>query len=145
MNIGFRSLLAEVAVLALFCSEVHVLYFVVHSCLPGLENQRLLGKNALDLRLTNDLTQHNSTCRLSMRWITLTHSAKVNTVLILEFEVEATVRTVQIHLQLYTLISYIFVVQCLYKRWFKVTQAYNMVYVYSATSGSHWSRLAGSR
>ena len=39
--------------------------------------------------------------------------------------------TLSTHLQLYTLISYIFTVQSLQKGCFKLTQAYNKVHVYS--------------
>ena len=48
-----------------------------------------------------------------------TCSCKVNTFLLLQFEGEGIFRTVTTHLQLYTLISYIFAVQSLHKRWFQ--------------------------
>ena len=53
---------------------------------------------------------------------------KLNTFLLLKFEVEGIFRTVATHLHLYTLISYIFAVQSLHQRLF---QAYNKVHVYS--------------
>ena len=62
--------------------------------------------------------------------------------------------TVVIHLQLYTPISYIFVVQSLHERWFKVYTSLQQGVRYCgpviqvngsahAKSGGHWSCLAG--
>ena len=49
----------------------------------------------------------------------MTCPCKVTPFLLLEFELEAILSTVTMHLQLYTLFSYIFVVQSLHKMWFK--------------------------
>ena len=98
------------------------------------------------------------------RSITFTHSSKVNTFLLLEVEVEAIFRTVATHLQLYTLISYILVVQSVHKRWYKVdinlqqNTCIHVVWSYSVEqqppdfarasalprSGGCWSSLAGA-
>ena len=54
---------------------------------------------------------------LNSRWLwNEGRYAKLNIFLLLEFEVEAMFKSVTMHLQLYTLISYIFVVQSLHKR-----------------------------
>ena len=71
---------------------------------------------------------------------------------------EAIFLTVAMHLQLYTLISYIFLVQTIHKRWFKVytslQQGTRVLYCgpilqvngsVCAKSGGLWSHLAGSR
>ena len=92
-----------------------------------------------------------------MKQGSLTHPCKVNTFLLLEFEVEAIFQTVASHLHLYTLISCIFAIQGLHKRWFQaytsLQQGVCLVYFgpilkvkgfVHAKSGGRWSCSTGS-